>query len=73
LKKIKTAIFISGRGSNMNALIEKSRNKIFPASIDLILSNNSKAEGLLLENANNIKSYFFNKNKFEILAQKILL
>ena len=73
LKKIKTAIFISGRGSNMNVLIEKSRNKMFPASIDLILSNNSKAEGLLLENANNIKSYFFSKNEFEILAQKILL
>jgi len=73
LKKIKTAIFISGRGSNMNALIEKSRNKMFPASVDLILSNNSKAEGLLLENANNIKSYFFSKNEFEILAQKILL
>jgi len=73
LKKIKTAIFISGRGSNMNSLIETCKNKMFPASIDLILTNNDKADGLLLAKNNSIKSYFFDKNKFEILAEKILL
>jgi len=73
LKKIKTAIFISGRGTNMNVLIGKCKNKIFPASIDLILTNNNQAPGLQLESINNIKSYFLNKNEFEILAQKKLL
>ena len=57
----------------MNTLIKKCKNKMFPASIDLILTNNNKAGGLLLANTNNIKSYFFNKSEFEILAQKILL
>ena len=57
----------------MNVLIGKCKNKIFPASIDLILTNNNQAPGLQLESTNNIKSYFLNKNEFEILAQKKLL
>jgi len=72
LKKIKTAIFISGRGSNMNALIEASKKRKFPASIELVLSNNPTAYGLVIANSNNVKSYFFMKRKFELSAQKIL-
>lgn len=72
MKKIKTAIFISGRGSNMNALIEASKNIKFPASINLVLSNKQKAYGLTIANSNNIKSYFFIKKQFEMKAQQIL-
>lgn len=72
MKKIKTAIFISGRGSNMNSLIEASNNINFPASIDLVLSNNQKAYGLTIANSKNIKSYFFMKKEFEVNAQQIL-
>ena len=42
----RAAILISGRGSNMVALIEAARDPSFPAEIVLVLSNNPDAEGL---------------------------
>ena len=47
-KKIKTAVFISGNGSNLKSLIKFSKTKNSPISINLIISNNSKAKGLKL-------------------------
>jgi phosphoribosylglycinamide formyltransferase-1 len=44
--KRRTAILISGRGSNMAALIEAARDPAFPAQIDLVLSNRPDAVGL---------------------------
>ncbi len=44
-KKIKTSVFISGRGSNLLNLIKFSRQKKSPISIDLIISD-KKAIGL---------------------------
>jgi phosphoribosylglycinamide formyltransferase 1 len=44
----RTAILISGRGSNMAALISAARAPDFPAEIALVLSNRSDAGGLLL-------------------------
>ena len=46
-KKIKTAVFISGKGSNLKNLIKFSKTKNSPISIDLIISNNFKAKGLV--------------------------
>ena len=46
LKKIKTAVFISGTGSNLKNLIKFSKTKISPIFIKLIISNNKKAKGL---------------------------
>ena len=46
LKKIKTAIFISGTGSNLKNLIKFSKQRKTPISINLIISNTSKAKGL---------------------------
>jgi phosphoribosylglycinamide formyltransferase 1 len=43
----RTAILISGRGSNMRALIEAARRPSFPAEIALVLSNRREAEGLV--------------------------
>jgi len=43
-KKIKTAVFISGTGSNLKNLIKFSKIKNSPISIDLIFSNTSKAK-----------------------------
>ena len=70
--KIKTAVFISGTGSNLKSLIKFSKTNKSPISIELIVSNNSKAKGL-----NNAKKYkikkkvlsFRNKN----LSEKMLL
>lgn len=42
----RTAILISGRGSNMAALIDAARNPDFPAEIALVLSNRATAGGL---------------------------
>jgi phosphoribosylglycinamide formyltransferase-1 len=44
----RTAILISGRGSNMAALIAAARAPDFPAEIALVLSNKSAAPGLAL-------------------------
>ena len=42
----RTAILISGRGSNMTALIDAARDEHYPAQIDLVVSNRPDAAGL---------------------------
>lgn len=42
----RTAILISGRGSNMTALIEAARDETYPAEIALVVSNRPDAAGL---------------------------
>lgn len=44
--KRRVAILISGRGSNMAALIEAARNEDYPAEIAVVISNRADAEGL---------------------------
>src|SRR6202022_2243363 len=44
--KRRVAILISGRGSNMSALIEAAREQDFPAEIVVVISNRSGALGL---------------------------
>ncbi|CAH1660329.1 phosphoribosylglycinamide formyltransferase 1 [Hyphomicrobiales bacterium] len=44
--RLRTAVFISGRGSNMTALVEAARAPDFPAEIALVLSNRADAAGL---------------------------
>jgi len=45
-KKVRTAVLISGRGSNLAALIQACREPNFPAEIALVISNVETAEGL---------------------------
>ena len=45
-KKIRTAVFISGTGSNLISLIKFSKLKKSPISVDLIISNDFKSKGL---------------------------
>jgi len=71
-KKIKAAVFISGTGSNLKNLIKFSKQKKFPISIDLIISNNAKAKGLNYGNNSKIKKKVFNFNKKIIAEKKIL-
>lgn len=42
----RTAVFISGRGSNMAALVKAAQAPDFPAEISLVLSNKADAAGL---------------------------
>ena len=71
-EKIKTAIFISGTGSNLKNLIKFSKQRNFPISIDLIISNNAKAKGLIYGNNFKIKKRVFNFSNKMIAEKKIL-
>ena len=71
LKKIKTAVFISGTGSNLKSLIKFSFLNKSPIKIDLIITNNIKAKGLKFAKIYKIKKKFitlkinlFQKNLF---------
>ena len=62
--KIRTAVFISGAGSNLKSLIKFSKKNKSPISIEFIFSNNSKAKGLDYAIKYNIKKKVLNfKNK----------
>ncbi len=71
-KKLKTAVFISGTGSNLKNLIKLSKLKKSPISVNLIISNSINAKGLKYAKIFKIKKKLFNfKNK--ILAEKKIL
>ena len=72
-KKIKTAIFISGTGSNLKSLIKFSKLKKSPISIDIILSNNPKSSGLNFGKIFKIKRKVFDFKKKISPENKILL
>ena len=72
LKKIKTAVFISGTGSNLKNLIKFSKIKKSLISIDLIFSNTSKAKGLRFSNQFNIKKYVSSFKNSKMTEAKIL-
>ena len=64
INRIRTAVFISGTGSNLKSLIKFSKTKISPISINFIISNNSKSKGLNYAKTFKIKKKVFNfKNK----------
>lgn len=42
----KLAVLISGRGSNMEAILASTRNKDFPAKIAMVISDNADAKGI---------------------------
>ena len=74
-KKIKTAVFISGKGTNLRNLIKFSKLKKSPIEICLIFSNNRLAKGLNYAKKNLIKKKiynFTNKKKAEFLILKDL-
>ena len=72
LKKIKTAVFISGAGSNLKNIIKFSKTKKSPVSIDLIFSNISEAKGLKYANQFQIKKKVFNFKNIKTTEKNIL-
>ena len=70
--KIKTAVFISGTGSNLKSLIKFSKLKKSPISINLIVSNDSKSKGLQYGKIFKIKKKIFAFKKKHIDEKKIL-
>ena len=71
-KKIRTAVFISGTGSNLENLIKFSLKKRSPIEIILIISNNTKAKGLKFSKLYKIKKKVYNYDKKKISEKKIL-
>jgi len=75
-KKFRTAVFISGTGTNLKNLIKFSIKKNSPIIIDLIISNTSYAKGLKYSKKYNIQKkviLFKNKKLAEKKIFKILL
>jgi phosphoribosylglycinamide formyltransferase-1 len=77
--KRRVAILISGRGSNMAALIEAARKENFPAEIAMVISNRAAAVGLEKARAGGvatltIESKPFGKDRaaFEAVLQSAL-
>ena len=71
--KIRTAVFISGTGSNFKNLIKYSNLKKSPIKIFLVISNNPNAKGLSFARKYKIpkKIFFFKKRKSD--EKKIII
>jgi phosphoribosylglycinamide formyltransferase-1 len=63
-KKVKVAILISGRGSNMQAIVKACEDLQFPAEVVLVLSNKKDAAGLEFAASKNIKTAFIDHKNF---------
>jgi phosphoribosylglycinamide formyltransferase 1 len=62
--KKRVAILISGRGSNMTALIEAAKAKDYPAEIALVVSNRPDAAGLNHARSSGIPTAVIDHTKF---------
>jgi phosphoribosylglycinamide formyltransferase 1 len=71
-KKINTAVFISGTGSNLENLIRFSLKKNSKFLIFLIISSNSKAKGLKYAKKFKIKKKVINYTNTKFAEKKIL-
>lgn len=63
--KRRVGVLISGRGSNMNALIEAAKAADYPAEIVLVLSNKADAEGLETARRNGIATAVIDHKPFK--------
>tara|TARA_Y100000590_G_scaffold389634_1_gene464791 strand:- start:175 stop:759 length:585 start_codon:yes stop_codon:yes gene_type:complete len=70
--KLNTAVFISGRGSNLNNLIYSSKKQNLPIKILLVISSKKKAKGLNYAKKNNIKGIYLNFNNRSIAEKETL-
>ena len=70
--KIKTAVFISGIGTNLKNLIKFSLKKNSPISIELVISNKKKAIGLKYANKQKIERKIINFIRPKKAEKKIL-
>jgi phosphoribosylglycinamide formyltransferase 1 len=78
VRRLRTAIFISGRGSNMDALVAAARERDFPAEIALVMSNRPEAEGLVRAKAMGLATaavdhkIYAGREEFERSLQQVL-
>jgi len=78
MSRIRTAVLISGRGSNMMALVEAARTPGFPAKIVRVISNRPDARGLAFAAENGIATavidhkIYSGRHTFEAALQSAL-
>ena len=70
--KINTAVFISGRGSNLKNLVKFAKKKFSPIKIILVVTNNKNAKGLNFAKNKNIP-FLVNNFKNKIISENKLL
>jgi phosphoribosylglycinamide formyltransferase 1 len=75
----RVAVLISGRGSNMAALVEAAKDSSYPAEIVLVVSNRPQAEGIAYARSAGIATtiinhtdYGKNREAFERALQAVL-
>ena len=75
--KLRTAVFISGKGSNLKSLYSFSKKKTSPIDIQIVVTNNKNAKGLIFSKIKKIRSFtinYSNKNyaekKIELIVKK---
>ena len=71
-KNIKTAVFISGKGSNLKSLIKFSKLKKSPITIEMIISNNYKSKGLIFGKIYKIKKKKYKFNLFSWVYENFI-
>lgn len=69
MNKLKIAVLISGRGSNLKALIDACAEPSFPAEIALVISNKRDAGGLEYADEAGIPYEFIDHKAFESREQ----
>lgn len=60
----RVAVLISGRGSNLRALLKAAEDPSYPAEIALVLSNRADAQGLLRAQEHRVPSLVINHKDF---------
>ena len=72
INRVRTAVFISGTGSNLKSLVKFSKTKLAPISINFIVSNNPKAKGLNYAKKFKIKKKILNFKNKKLSENKLL-
>ena len=65
MTRAKLAVLISGRGTNLQSLIEAAKDPEYPAEIGLVISNRPDAKGLEKAKAENIPQYIIDHKDFQ--------
>lgn len=64
MARMKVGVLISGRGSNLKALIDAAKNPAYPAEIAVVISNRADAGGLDLAEAHGIPTDVIDHTQF---------
>lgn len=62
---LKIGVLVSGRGSNLQAIIDKIENGYFNCNLNIVISDNENARALDRAEKHNIKSKFIDPEKYK--------